>query len=496
MTVEMRDAVHLILNGRPVRVGGRAALGMLAPYLREQCGLTGTKLACSEGACGACSVLLGRPGDAEFVYAAVNACIFPVYNCDGCHVITVEGLNGPEWVGGPDGGQLSAVQSALVECHGAQCGFCTPGMAISLTAARENEVSSLADKAEVARVLTGNLCRCTGYTQILEAGVAAGEAPWRPLSQLYPAEPLLGQLKEEPAQVLELQVPAEPPAPGQMLYAPVLWEDALLWKAAHPAATVVAGATEVGVAINQKGFCPPEILSLARINGADEVVVRGETLWLGCRATWLQVAAAVETVIPEWAELFARWASPQLRHAGTVAGNIVKASPIADSLPLLLVLEAQLELESSPGSRRVGIAEFLAARPHLRPDELLRRVRVPLPPRDSILRLYKVSNRRAFDRSVVGAALLWAPSAGGPATLRAAFGGVAPVALRLPKTEEFLGTGPLTDARWVAAGEIARTEIQPVTNGSGSAEYRGQLVANLLRKFGRELAAGEVPWPR
>ena len=480
----MRDTIQFFLNGHWEEVGGRAALQMLAPWLRADCGLTGTKIACAQGACGSCSVLLGRPTRDGFDYQPINACIFPVYNCDGCHVISVEGLNGPELARGQDTGQLSAVQNALVNCHGAQCGFCTPGIAISLTALHEVKRGE-ADKAEVERALEGNLCRCTGYASIIESGLAVERADVRGLDEIYPPQLLLEKLSRSASDDVEISAVPSANLGAQRLFAPRNWDAALAWKAAHPNALVVAGATEIGVSLNATHETPGEILSLARIEGADEITLGNGVLTLGARATWARLLAFDLSSLPELEKLLRRWASPQLRNTGTVAGNIIKASSISDSLPFLLVCEAELELHATK-TRRVGIADWLA-NPKLAPDELLRRVHVPLPSSVQTTRIYKVTKRRVYARSIVSAALVLNAREGIIEGAKIALGGVGETALRLPQTEDWLRGQSLEAATWREAGSRAQDEIAPISDGEASAEYRRRLVVGLLRKFGSEL---------
>ncbi len=487
----MRDTTQFFLNGSPIEVGGREALAMLAPWLRSNIGLTGTKIACAQGACGSCSVLLGRPTPNGFDYAPINSCIFPVYNCDGCHVITVEGLNGPELTRGQDTGELSAVQNALVACHGAQCGFCTPGIAITLTALHQTKRGD-ATKEEVERALEGNLCRCTGYASIIESGLSVDAVAVRSLDELYPPQPLLekwGAIADDDVKII---APRAANLGAQTLFSPREWQAALDWKARHPNALIVAGATEIGVSLNATHEAPPEILSLARVEGADEITLENGVLALGARATWAQLLAFDLSSLPELSQLLNRWASPQLRRVGTVAGNIVKASSISDSLPFLLVCGAQIELESARGTRRVGIEDWLK-NPTLAPDELLRRVQVSLPA--GAMRIYKVTKRRAFARSIVSGALVLEARDGKIESVRMAFGGVGERALRLRETENWLRGQPLESATWREAGRRAQSEIAPVSDGEASEEYRRRLVGGLLRKFGSEIGghAGAPP---
>ena len=485
----MRDQIFFFLNGQKVQVAGRAAFAMLAPWLRRERELTGTKIACAHGACGSCSVLLGKPSaQGDIDYQPVNACIFPVFACDGAHIISVEGLNGPHHIGGQDDGFLSPVQSAMVDCHGAQCGFCTPGIVVTLTAFHQQNRGAKTDlRAQVVEALEGNLCRCTGYSPIIDAGMSVESAALSPLSELYPSKNLSAELKLAGEEAALIYVVGDELEGEQQLFLPRTLEAAVRWKAQHPGAVVVAGATEIGVAMSVKGAAPREILSLARVDGLDEVGVENGALVWGARATWTQVAKKTRSIVPEWAEFLGRWGSPQLRNAGTVAGSIMGASPISDSLPFLLICEAELEFWGENGARRVEIADFLAGDTVARSDEILRRVLVPFPRENQCLRLFKVSKRRAFDRSIVSAAFLISVQNNEIENVKIAMGGVAPRALRLTQTEAFLQGKPLGNATWREAGNIAQNEISPVSDASASREYRLQLVGGLLRKFGGEI---------
>ena len=480
----MRDYVSFFLNGSPVQARGRDALGLLAPWLRGERGLTGTKIACGHGACGSCSVLVGRPNrEGSFDYQPVNSCLFPVFAAQGAHVVTVEGVNGAAHVGGGDDGVLSPIQGAMVECHGAQCGFCTPGMVITLTANAQRGPLQSRDAAQSA--LEGNLCRCTGYAPILDAALSIETEAVASLNTLYPP----ATLALPQAEAIEIHVAADALQSEQTLFAPQTLAEALAWKASHLGAIVVAGATEVGLAMSVQNWAPREILSLNQVAELEEVSVEDGALMLGARANWTQVRAFVRNVVPELAGLLNRWGSPQLRNAGTVAGNVMRAASNSDSLPFLLVCEAELEMVNRAGARRLKVRDYLADKSAVASDELLRRVAVPLPGKAQTLKLYKVTERRAFARSVVSMALLLTVRDGAVEEIKIAMGGAAPDAMRLLRTENFLRGQPLRAETWRQAARIAQSEVSPVSDAAASREYRHQLVGNLLRKFGREINA-------
>lgn len=457
-----REYIFFYINGQRVQLDGPLVLRRLSEFLRDERHLLGTKIVCAEGACGSCSVLKGQMEDGTIRYQAVNSCLQLLYQLDGAHIVTVEGLG--------QGEALSAVQEAMVAAHGAQCGYCTPGFVVALTAAQEQCLPA----EDLADALSDNLCRCTGYLPILEAGRGIAGGAYRPLAQLYPPEPMIADFSVHRGEAVEIR------AGGRMLLAPATLEGAVQVKSAYPDAVVVAGATELAVPPSAALDEGRALLSLGRIPELSEVRCDGETLTLGAAATWTEVEAAAKTVCPELAAYLRRFAAPQLRNVGTVAGSIVHNSPLADSLPPLLVLEASLEVAEAAGRRLVALRKFS------RSDiggGLVSRVFVPLPRPGQTLRLFKVSRRRGFDRSVVSAAFLLEASAGVIRSVRIALGGVGPQAARLPRTEEFLKGRPLEEATLRAAGGVVRTEIAPVSDGRAGAEYRGLLAENMLLKF-------------
>ncbi|RYG64946.1 2Fe-2S iron-sulfur cluster binding domain-containing protein, partial [bacterium] len=369
----MRDHIFFFLNGQKVQVRGRSAFEMLAPFLRRQNNLTGTKIACAQGSCGSCTVLLGKPANGTITYSTINSCIFPVFNCDGAHIVTVEGLNGPQHLGAQDDGHLSAVQDAIVKCHGAQCGFCTPGIALTLTAFYEDEHKG--DLREgVCSALEGNLCRCTGYEQIIDSALSVESSQLARLSELYPAEILVPELDLATVEALAVNAPADEWEAEQQLFMPVSLQQAAELKAQFPQAMIVAGATEVGVPMSVKGLSPREIIGLSQIPELKNVSVEGQQLSLGATARWTAVQELAEAHLPEFGAFLKRWGSPQLRNAGTVAGSLMSGLPISDSLPFFLVSDAKLELVSVTATRIVTVAEYLEDRSILRSDELVSRV--------------------------------------------------------------------------------------------------------------------------
>lgn len=482
MGFHVRDSLFLHVNGRPRRVAGDDAFLSLSDYLRLRLGLTGTKIVCSEGDCGACSVLVGRPQGGRMRYRVVNSCILFVYQLDGSHVVTVEGLARE--------GALNGVQRAMVDCFGSQCGYCTPGFVVAMTALFENANGRRAERlseGDLRTGLSGNLCRCTGYVQIIEAGLAVDSRDVPAMSELYPDEEIARELAaaaHEPARI-EADVHGE----RRVALLPTTIEQAVAFKAGGNV-TVASGATDCGVQVNKGRLDPRAILCLNNVPGLDEVEVRDGLLIAGARATWTDVERAVRDVVPQFHEILLRFGSPQIRNAGTVGGNLANASPIADSIPFYYVTDTELELAGASGTRHVNINSFFKGYKQidLGPDEIIARVITPLPREGELLRLYKVSRRKDLDISTFTAAVLVTVEAGRIARARIAYGGVGPVVLRLPRTEAFLQGREFDEQTFEEAGRIARTEITPISDVRGRAEFRCQLAENTMRKFYHECA--------
>jgi xanthine dehydrogenase small subunit len=465
----MRDHLRLYLNGRPHAVRGNAAFAPLTDFLRDEQGLVGTKVVCAEGDCGACTVLIGRPDGDVLHYRPVDACIQFLYQLDGAHIITVEAL--------ADGDRLHAVQQALVNHHGSQCGFCTPGFVMAL--AGWAEAGAPADPAATRVALTGNLCRCTGYLPILDAAAALTRSPPPRLAERFDAPELVANLRDWAAE------PVRVATGRRMFFAPTTLPAAVTFKAEHPKAIIVAGGTELGVLRNKKSYDPPTLLSLARIPGLDRVERSDSRLSFGANVTWAQVEEAVREPLPEFHRLVLRFGSPQIRHVATLVGNVAHGSPIADSLGLLSVMDAELELISPRGSRQRSVNGFHTGykQNDLAADELIARVVLPLPVARERLRLYKVSRRFDLDIATFGAAVRIHEVGGVIRRAALSFTGVAVTVVRLPKTEAFLTGRPFAEATFRRAGRVAREEVEPISDVRGSRTFRRQLAENILTKF-------------
>jgi len=452
----MRDHIFFYLNGKPQRAAGRDAFQSVSRWLRYDKRETGTKIVCEEGDCGACTVLVGRREQGKIRYRAINSCIQFLFQMDGAQVVTVEGL--------AKNGELHPVQDAMVKAHGAQCGYCTPGFVVALAAMFEE------GSRDARKALTGNLCRCTGYEPIIKAANECDASRIEPVDHRYPWPLELDDASREAVRI------------GNF-FKPSTLEEAIQFKAAHPKCVIVQGATDFGVWCNKRGFVPESLLSLNAIEGLGDIAHDGDAIRVGGRVSLAMFEEFITREVPALAPIMDRFGSPQIKNAGTLAGNIANASPIADTLPFLYVAGARLELAGRDGKRVVPIESFYRGYKtlDLAADEII--TAIVIPNIGETLRLYKISKRSHLDISSFTAAFHMQRTDGRIGSIRIAYGGVGPVVLRLPRTESFLAGKPFVRETFEEAGAIAREEITPIDDVRGSREFRLQLAENVLCKF-------------
>ena len=412
----------------------------LSRFLRYDERATGTKIVCEEGDCGACTVLIGRRENGQMRYVPINSCITFLFQLDCTHVVSVEGL--------ARNGKLTPVQDAMVRCHGAQCGYCTPGFIMAMAAMVET------GERDARKALTGNLCRCTGYEPIIKAAAEVRNQPR--IEELYPSDVMRRDFVQHERQAVRVG----------SFFKPVELKDAIEFKASNPKCVIVQGATDFGVWCNKRGFSPGAVLSLDGVEGLGDIRVNGNILEIGGRVTLTQLEEFVAGKMASLSAILDRFGSPQIKNAGTLAGNIANASPIADTLPFLYVTDARLELTGRAGARTVPINSFYRGYKtlDLQPDEIITRIVIPLPADADTLRLYKVSKRSHLDISSFTAAMLMRRAGDRIDQIRIAYGGVAPTVLRLPRTESFLTGKPFSLGTLEDAGAVARDEIAPMSD--------------------------------
>lgn len=478
----MRDFILLYVNGVEHRISGEEAFVSLSDYLRYALGKCGTKVVCAEGDCGACTVFLGRlSADRSAVeYIPVNACIQYLYQLDCTHIVTVEGLKVD--------GDLNRIQQSMVDCHGAQCGYCTPGFIVAMCSLFEQcdkkEKSCAITRQEVSDALTGNLCRCTGYEAIIKAAMSVDEKEYKRLENLYPPQALVNVFKkhhDEP--VLVKSEEAE-------FFKPTDIKSAVEYKSKNSGAVIVSGGTDVCVNLNKGRIEPQKIMVLTHVGGLDELRTNGNTVEIGARVTLRRLEEFFQDSLPEFHHILWIFGSPQIRYAGTLAGNIANGSPIADSLPFLFVSGAEVEVAGLKGERRIKVNQLYSGyrKMVLTEDEVIVRIHIPMPAKAAKLKLYKVSKREHLDISSFTAAISLERNGDKIANAQVAYGGVAAVVSKLQKTEEFLNGKPFSLDTFRQAGEVALKEITPISDVRGSKDYRLQLAANIMEKFYFETA--------
>lgn len=483
-TAAVADAIDFTLNGEPVRAVGVPATTTLLDWLRGS-GRTGSKCGCAEGDCGACTVaLVDRTAQGDPTYRAINSCIALLPMFAGREVVTVEGL--------ASGDTLHPVQDAMVKHYGSQCGYCTPGFVVSMFEAYHRKDMGGACHAKINDELCGNLCRCTGYRPIRDAAV----------------EVLQKRHASASARIFEarLQQPLAPlsavayAGASERFFRPTSLADLFALKQAHPDARLVAGATEIGVELNKKFKKFPTLIST---EGVPELtrIVKSDTEWrLGAAATLTAIEEALGDEYPVLAKMLAGFAARQIRNRATLGGNLVTASPIGDSAPVLLALDASAVLTSADGTRTVPLHEFFTGyrQTQLRPDEVVQEIVLPRGIPVGLARradFQKVSHRRELDISIVaGAFCVDLDATGIVRRARIAYGGVAAQPLRARRAEAALEGKTLAAARAEVA-EILRGEFKPIDDVRGSAEYRRGVIVSIWEKFvsGETSLAVDVP---
>jgi xanthine dehydrogenase small subunit len=482
----MRDYLLFYVNGIRHQISGTRGFQALADFLRGDLGLVGTKVVCAEGDCGSCTVLIGRVRNSVMCYEGINSCIQYLYQLDCAHVITVEGLNG-----GAE--KIHPVQKAMVDAFGSQCGYCTPGFVMSLAAMLETQ--EVMTRSSVQEGLTGNLCRCTGYEQIIDAGLSLNKKNIPKPSKRFNEDAMLADFSEHVSQAVSCEYEEKWNGSSQKVqfYVPTTLAEALEFKQQNQQVTIIAGGTDISVQLNKEQIEPNCIMSLTHLTGLESFEINNKTITVGAKLSWSKLAEHCQLHLPQFAEIIEIFASRQIKNAATLAGNIANASPIADSLPFLYVIDAEIELsrsqpDGSLGKRWVKINQFYHGykKTEMNADELITKIRWNLPETDDVLKLYKVSKRKDLDISTFTAGIWLKLKKGKIQNARLAYGGVGPVVLRLPETEEYLHEKPLLQEIFQQAGKIARNEISPISDVRSSSVYRSQLAENILLKFFHE----------
>ena len=456
----MTDTIKFILNDAVCEVSDLPPTTTVLQYLRLRQRLTGTKEGCAEGDCGACTVIIGELAGDKVLYQAVNACIVFLPTLDGRHIITVEHLN------------MNPVQKAMVSCHGSQCGFCTPGFVMSLSALLHNEQD--ATDEDIQDAIAGNLCRCTGYRPILDAARAANKSHERHLvSDMKTLKTL--QRRKMFAYEAEAKKFFSPRTAGEL--AEVL--------AQYPDATLLAGGTDVGLWVTKQHLALEIIIYTGNVAELRQIGKTPAGVEIGGAVSYSKAFDALAAYDESLEELLRRLGSIQVRNLGTVGGNIANGSPIGDGIPPLIALRAKLVLRSKTGTRTIPLEDFFIAyrKQDKKPGEFVEKIIVPAKPKNVLFKTYKISKRFDQDISAVCGAFALTIEDGAISDARIAFGGMAATPKRAAKTEKALRGREWTEATVRHAMLAMGEDFSPLSDMRASAEYRSAVAANLLYRF-------------
>ena len=468
-------SIRFILDGAVIEVDEVEPTRTVLQYLREDLRRAGSKEGCAEGDCGACTVVVAELDGDRLRYRAVNACIQFLPTLDGKALFTVESLKSAD-------GALHPVQQSMVDHHGSQCGFCTPGFVMSMFALYLENRSP--GRAEIDDALSGNLCRCTGYRPIVDACLHMHEypAPDNDEQQLIALLRALGR-----KQGLSL-------GHGQSRYhAPLTLDELAALYQQHPDARILAGGTDVGLWVTKQLRELPTIVYLGNVAELQRIEIGADAIEIGAAVTLTDAFAALQPRYPELEEMFRRFASVPVRNAGTLVGNIANGSPIGDSMPALIAVDARVRLRRGQESRELALEDLYVdyMQNALQPGEFVESVVVPLPQAGTRLRCYKLAKRYDQDISAVCAAFALRVDGDEVIDVRIALGGMAAIPKRARQTEDYLRGEPWNEFTLVTASQKLAADFAPLSDMRASADYRGRASANLLHRFYLETRSKE-----
>lgn len=484
---EVTNTVRFVLDGRIVEAQGERRTTTVLDYLREQLHRTGTKEGCAEGDCGACVVLVGELNAAGtgVNYLPVNSCLQLLPTLDGKSIKTVESLKNPD-------GTLHPVQQAMVGCHGSQCGFCTPGIVMSLTGLVQTVTSP--SRCQINDALSGNLCRCTGYKPIVDATLKACEVPAASLKLDDHADlPLLKEIRRATAPTYDLEggivvQPVVRTRKGSEFVSPATLGELSAYLLEHPQATLLAGSTEIGLQVNKQFTRPEHIVYLGHVAELKRVDSKGAVWRIGAAVSLTTVEQLVTQDYPDFAEVLRRFGSPPIRSTATLAGNIANGSPIGDTMPCLMALGTTVHLRRGDKTRAVALDKFYTGQKKtvLQPGEFIEAVELPKPKAGQHFRAHKISKRFDQDISATCCAMAYELVGGKLKNVKLAYNGLAPSPCRAPQLEAVMEGKAPTEVRAadldaaIAASFTARDGLRATW------AYRSLVARNLVMQFVEE----------
>ena len=478
----MHNTVRFILAGQVEEIHNCDPTRTVLEYLREDKGLIGTKEGCAEGDCGACTVVIGELCDDGIRYRAVNACIQFLATLDGKQLLTVEDLS-------QAGSELHSVQRAMVEQHGSQCGFCTPGFVMSLFAMFHNAPEHDVERADIDAGLAGNLCRCTGYAPIVRAAeqaLKAGREDRFTADQTSHIE-LLQSI--QPGGTLEIN------SENGRYFAPPSIDELCDLLQSHPQAVLVAGATDVGLWVSKQLRQLDTVIYLGAVAELKQIEYEGSDLIIGATVTYTDAKAAISARYSAFDALIERIGATQVRNAGTIGGNIANGSPIGDMPPGLIAAGARLALRSKQGQRVIDLEDYFTSygQQDLRAGECVEQIILPTPPENQLFSIYKISKRFEQDISAVCGAFSLQVTDGTINNARVCFGGMAEIPKRATACEQVLNGKPWSQETINSAMQAMLEDYTPLTDMRATAGYRMRVARNLLQRFFLEHT--ENPYP-
>ncbi len=475
-----RDKIQFVLNDKVISVDFNSDTDLkptttVLNYLRSFPFHKGVKEGCAEGDCGACSVVIAENYGGKLTYKTIDSCLVFLPMLNGKQLITVENL--------ADSGKLHPVQQEMVNQNGSQCGYCTPGVVMSLFGLYKNHHNP--DREVIEDALTGNLCRCTGYKPIIKAAEHACSCVDTDKFKLHEAKiiDLLDEINRDKSSI-------EISTPTQNYYKPLTLPDALALRRKFPHATIVSGASDTALRQTKKRELLAEILDVSDVTELKYLVEEEHVYKIGAGLNLEKLKLYSIEKLPALHKMLQVFGSLQIRNLATIGGNIGSASPIGDTLPLLIACKAKVKVQSQDSERLINLEDFIKGYrlTDVRYDELITAIHIPKPPADTLVRSYKVSKRKDLDISTVSGGFSLQLEGGHVKEIILAFGGMADRPKRASETEHYLLWKPWTRSNVEHAMKILIHEFTPLNDARAGADYRKVVAGNLLLKFYAEMS--------